>query len=227
MRRYMLSDKNPMLSQLAPAAQRVRANRTKVADNNPYLQWERTFVGALHDSVNLYRDMRDGMVETMFNFMYASPLMRALGDTEPARISETQGSDLRTVPEVRQALEQIDQGGYADAVIRMLILLAHARKGVRRDRLERSNEMLAEQEPFAALGVASRNRIIHQQTLTVEFEPEQALATLPLLLPTVQDRASAIERCEYVLGEAEDMNDETKEMFDHIREVLAVVPPPR
>jgi pimeloyl-ACP methyl ester carboxylesterase len=222
MRRYMLSDKNPMLSQLAPAAQHVRTRRSKVADNNPYLQLERTFVGAVHDSVNLYRDMRDGMVETMFNFMYASPLMRAIGDTEPGRISETPGSDLRTVPEVRQALEHIDQGSYADAVIRMLILLAHARKGVRRDRLERSNEMLAEHEPFAALGVATRNRIIHQQTLTVEFEPEQALATLPLLLSTVEDRASAIERCKYVLGEAEDMNDETKEMFDRIREVLAV-----
>lgn len=222
MRRYVLSDKNPLLAPLAPAAEKVRASRAKADKNNPFLHLERTWMAAWHDSVNLYRDMRDGMVETMFNFMYASPIMRNIGATEPGRISETSGTDLRAVGEVRLALDQIDQGGYPEAVIRMLILLASARKGVRRDRLERSNEALTTHEPFAALGVATRNRIIHQQTLIVEFEEEQSIITLPLLLPDVQDRVRAIEKCKFVLGEAQDMNDDTKQMFDRICEVLNI-----
>jgi hypothetical protein len=80
--------------------------------------------------------------------------------------------------------------------------------------------VLSEHPPFADLGVATRNRIIHQQTLTVEFEPEQALATLPRLLPADVDRGRAIETCEFVLGDAQDMNEETRMMFDNIRAVL-------
>jgi hypothetical protein len=34
----------------------------------------------------------------------------------------------------------------------MLVLLAENRKGVRRDRLERSSRVLTEDEPFASLG---------------------------------------------------------------------------
>jgi hypothetical protein len=223
LRRYLLSDKNPLLSQLAPAAEKVRVARNKVDTSNPYMQMEGALVGAMHDSVNLYRDMRDGMVETMFNLVYASPMMRAIGATEAGRISEAPTTDLRTYSDVNRALEQIDQGGYADAVIRMLILLAHARKGVRRDRLERSHTVLSERQPFADLGVATRNRIIHQQSLTVEFETAQALATLPRLLPADVDRLRAIETCEFVLGDAEDMNDETRVMFGNIRAVLGQV----
>lgn len=219
-RRYQLSDRNPLLAQLGPTAEAVRANRKKVDENNPFLLMERTFVRNLHDYFDLYRDMRDGMVETTFNLIYGSPLMRALGATEAGRISDVPPTDIRAFGEVARALESIDQGGYPEAVIRMLILLARARKAVRRDRLERSNELLNMHEPFAALGSSTRNRIIHQQSLIVEFEPEQALATLPLLLPEAKDRQRAIESCEFVVGANDEMSDDTQEMFASIRAVL-------
>ena len=220
LRRYLLSDRNPWLTPLAPVAEQVRASRKKVDPGNPFLQMEAALVGALHDSVDLYRDMRDGMVETVFNLVYASPLMGAIGATEAGRISEAPGTDVRSHADVNRALEQIDQGGYADAVVRMLILLASARKGVRRDRLERANQVLQAQQPFADMGLATRKRIIHQQSLTVEFEPEQALATLPLLLPAAADRSRALQTCEFVLGDAQDMNGQTRQMFDSIRACL-------
>jgi hypothetical protein len=114
------------------------------------------------------------------------------------------------------------RGNLAVAVIRMLILLARSRKSVRRDRLERSNEMLTEREPFASLGEVARTRIIHQQTLIAEFEPEQALATLPLLLPDPADRLRAIQLCEYVAGTREEMAPETREVFDRLRKMLEI-----
>ena len=219
-RRYLLSDRNPLLAQLAPTAEMVRTSRKLLDDNNPFMVLERTFFKNLHDYFDLYRDMRDGMVEATFNLIYGSPVMRALGANEPGRISDAPPTDLRTYGEVARALEGIDQGGYPEAVIRMLILLAHARKAVRRDRLERSNELLNMHEPFVALGGASRNRIIHQQGLIVEFEPEQALATLPLLLPDIEDRQRAIESCEFVVGTSDEMSDDTLKMFALIHEAL-------
>ncbi len=120
------------------------------------------------------------------------------------------------------ALDAIGRGGFAVAVIRMLILLAHARKSVRRDRLERSNELLSTKEPFASLGPATRARIIHEQGLIVEFEPVLALATLPGLVPGMADRRRAIRECEFVLGSAEEMNEDTSEMLARIRTALDV-----
>ncbi|MCE9640819.1 MAG: alpha/beta hydrolase, partial [Betaproteobacteria bacterium] len=145
----------------------------------------------------------------------------------PRRISEVPGTDLRSVNEVVQALAQITRGDYAVGVIRMLILLAHARKSVRRDRLERSNELLTTQHPFTKLDATARTRIIHQQSMIVEFEPEQALATLPSLIPDAKDRARAIKQCEYVLGSLAEMSDETRAMYDRIRATLELEAPPR
>jgi tellurite resistance protein len=117
------------------------------------------------------------------------------------------------------------RGNFAVAVIRMLLLLAASRKSVRRDRLERANELLTQQEPFATLGEETRTRIIHQQNLIVEFEPEQALATLPKLVPRAEDRPRAIELCRYVTGSDEEMAPETREVLDRIRTVLEIHEP--
>lgn len=226
-RRYLMSDRNPMLAPVAAIADTVRANRVEAAADNPFRQWEKAGADLVTAWFDAARDMRDAWIETCFYSVYSSPLMRAIGATERARISQVAGTDLRAVPEVRQALAQIARGNYPVAVIRMLILLARSRKAVRRDRLERSNEMLTGQEPFASLGEVTRTRIIHQQSLVVEFEPEQALATLPLLLPDPEERARAVERCEYVLGSLDDMSDDTRKTFDQIRVALGLEQTPR
>jgi pimeloyl-ACP methyl ester carboxylesterase len=220
-RRYLLSDRNPLLAPVAALANTVRANRAKAAADNPFCLWERTAAGLVTEWINAARDLRDGWIETWFYAIYSSPLMRAIGAPEAARISQVPGTDLRAVPEVRSALAQITRGNYAVAVIRMLILLASSRKSVRRDRLERANETLTAVEPFVSLGEAARIRIIHQQSLIVEFEPEKALATLPALIPDAGDRARAIQQCEYVAGAREEMTSETRALFDRFREVLA------
>jgi len=221
-RQYLLSDNNPLLAPVAALAETVRGDRRKAGAGNPFVQWERTGADLITAWMDAARDMRDGWLETWFYAIYSSPFMRAIGATEPARISDVPGTDLRAVNEVRQALAQITRGNYAVAVIRMLILLARSRKSVRRDRLERANELLSEREPFASMGEAARTRIIHQQTLICEFEPEKALKTLPLLVPDAAYRARAVETCEYVAGADEEMSEETRAVFDNVREVLGL-----
>lgn len=227
--RYALSDLNPFLAPLAPLAESVRGHRMKAAAENPYRRWERTAAELGSAWLDTARDLRDAMVENWFYAVYSSPLMRVVGAAEPPRTSQVPGTDLRAVPEVSRALAQLKRGNYAVAVIRMLILLAASRKSVRRDRLERANEMLTAQEPFASLGEATRTRIIHQQTLIVEFEPEQALATLPALVKP-EDRERAVEQVQFVAGPLDEIGEEARQMFRRIREVLglpAVRPAPK
>lgn len=221
-RGIVMSDRNPLMAPVARVADMVRARRAPVGSDNPFRRWESATADLVTACFDVARDMRDAWMEAAFYAIYSTPLMRAIGSAEAPRMSQVAGTDLRAVPEVRQALAQMSRGNYAVAVIRMLILLARSRKSVRRDRLERANETLTTHADFVALGEAMRNRIIHQQTLIVEFEPEQAVATLPHLLKDAAERERAVAMCEYVLGAREEMSGETRDLFDRILALLGV-----
>jgi len=222
LQRTLLSDRNPFLAMVPALADMARANRIKDGKDNPLYRLERMNAGLVTQWLDLGRDLRDAATEMFFFSAYSAPWMREFAAAEPSKVSEVAGTDLRSLNEVSLALEAIGRGGYAVAVIRMLILLAHARKSVRRDRLERSNELLSTKEPFASLGATTRARIIHEQGLIVEFEPGLAIATLPQLVPAVADRRRAIEQCEFVLGAPEEMNEDTTEMLARIRTALDI-----
>ena len=224
--RHFFSDQNPAMAPIAAMADAARDNRARIPETNPFKVWERNAAQMTAGWLNFARDLRDGWVETYFYGLWNTPAMRHVGAALAPRISQVPGTDLRAVPEVRSALAQMGRGNFAVAVIRMLLLLAASRSSVRRDRLERANELLTKEEPFATLGEETRTRIIHQQNLIVEFEPEQALATLPKLLPKAEDRPRAIELCRYVTGSDEEMAPETREVFDRIRQVLEIHEPP-
>jgi tellurite resistance protein len=97
------------------------------------------------------RDPRSAMIETGFHLLSAAPPAAALGQRRVRRISEAPREDLRSLVNVQDALDRIDQGGFAEGLIRMMIFLAHSRKEVRRSRLGRANQMLMSTEPFASM----------------------------------------------------------------------------
>jgi tellurite resistance protein len=112
------------------------------------------------------------------------------------------------------------EGGYAEAVVRMMILLAQARGGVRRDRLRRSSAMLRETEPFASMTPEARQALIRTQTVICAMSPTEALETLPKLLPTGADRRRALAAVEGVAGPEEDLGESAVAMLRRIRTTL-------
>ena len=128
------------------------------------------------------------------------------------------------MPTVRSALMHIEKGGFCEAVIRMLILLAESRGNVRRDRLERSARVLTQDEPFKSLTAEERAMLLHEQNLIVEFAPEQAVATLPKLLRIRKDRELAAKVVQYVPGAIDEMAPHTLEMLQEFHRVLELNP---
>ena len=130
---------------------------------------------------------------------------------------------------VPDALDRIDLGDFADGVIRMLIFLANSRKEVRRSRLERSNQMLLSTEPFASMKPKHRTRMIHKESLIVGYEPEAAMAALPKLVRTDDERRQALALCEQIAGPREEMSRETVDMMNRLALTLgqepAAIPP--
>jgi hypothetical protein len=130
--------------------------------------------------------------------------------------------ELRALPEVATAIYHIERGGFVEAVIRMLILLADKRGTVRRDRLERSSRVLTQDEPFKSFGAGRRAMVIHEQTIIATYEPDRAIETLPALLPDPADRALASAVVRFVPGRIDEMTPETLSLMQRFQEVLGL-----
>jgi hypothetical protein len=172
--------------------------------------------------LDVYRDWRDALYETTFLGVYGSPAMIEIG--EPFAFTRTLNDPkaLRFLPEVQATLLGVDRGGFPEAVIRMLILMAKSRANVRRDRLERSAKVLSTDEPFASLGPEKRALLIHEQSVIVEFEPDIAISSLPKLLVDPEERQKAVEVVEYIAGAIEEMEPGTIRMVQRFRAALGL-----
>jgi hypothetical protein len=128
------------------------------------------------------------------------------------------------LPEVVDALERTDLGGFPEAVIRMLVMLADSRGNIRKDRLERWDETLNQCEPFSLYSADEKNKMIQEQTLIASFASTSALNTLPLLLSSSQDRDLALKIVHYITGEAVEMTPQTNQLMHRFHDLLEIEP---
>ena len=223
-RRTLLSDKaNPFMAGFKAMAEQVRAHRKPAAADNAFIAMERGMADRVEKSLDRYRDKRDARQEIAFHVLYGA--LAAIGITDDAPIEAPARAALAQTPEVQVAMARIAEGGYAEAVVRMMILLARARGGVRRDRLARSSALLTGESPFAEMSADARQSMIREQTLVVAVDAEQALATLPQLLPSAPDRRRALQTVADVAGPEDDQPEAVLAMLARLRETLKVQRP--
>ena len=222
--RWSVSDFNPWLAWLKPAADMVKAQRRPVGAEQPLRQSERAFSDLITASFDYYRDLRDALSEAQFFQTYGNLFSLYLADKHEAEERAAAG-DPRELPFVKQALASIAQGGYAEALARVAYMLARKGEPLPLERIEQKKELLEEYRdllPSITLEQARRNR--GMQEIIVNYEPQRALETLPQLLSVPADR----ERF-FALGQRL-INDErvqqakpTQEQLDMLARIRAVL----
>ncbi|WP_165923301.1 DUF3141 domain-containing protein [Bosea sp. BK604] len=218
--RSLLSDQNPLLGSVKALAEQARTKRQPVKADNPFLAMERLMSDAIEQNLDLYRDLRDAMQEISFNAIYGSPFMRAIGANGLVGRDQTTAENLLMLPEIRAALDHIEQGGEAEGMVRMLELLSQARGYVRRSRLERELQIFATEKPFSTMDEEKRSRLIHEQALIVQFAPEKAKASLPKLLDTAKERERALDLVMKVAGPIETMHPNALALYREFEAML-------
>ncbi|MEO1281234.1 MAG: DUF3141 domain-containing protein [Pseudomonadota bacterium] len=222
--RSIFASTNPAMSGIAKRADDVRNDRHPVSQDNPFLLTERLWADAIEAQMNFATSARGMLAEMTFLWMYAGPWGQWYGRKNIGKRIRKSADELRALPPVAEALARLEQGGFAEAVVRMLILLANARGNVRKDRLDRSAQLMHEQEPFASMAAGERAHLIHAQDLCVRFEPDAALAALPKLLRTAEERRRAFDLVKYVVGDESEMEPASKALFTGMRDQLNAAP---
>ncbi|MCE2762649.1 MAG: DUF3141 domain-containing protein [Acetobacteraceae bacterium] len=224
-RRYALSDMNPWMGPVSSLAGLARQNRKPVAANNPFLAFEKAFADSVEYGLNSMRDLRDAWVEIAFHGVYGTLHAAGVtGEDYEAEAEAARDSVTTDAPQRAEAEAKLAQGGYAEAVIRMMILLADARGAVRRSRLARSNQLLTTEAPFAQMSAAERMAVIRDQTMIATLFPEEAIKALTVLLPDAASRRKALKAVETVAGPDEELGENARARLQRLREVLAVRP---
>lgn len=224
LQRSMFSDRNPAMRGVAASASSVRQARRPAPADNVFIEAERLWGAMVQNSLDVMRDVRDTFEELLFLGLYGSPIMHWIGRSQLYQRTKKDPAELRYLPDVQALLLNIERGGLAEAVIRMLVLLAESRGSVRRDRLERSARVLSQDEPFAALGAERRAALIHEQSVIVEYEREHGIDALAVMLPSPDERAKALGVVEYIAGPLEEMGPETIKMLQRFRQALGLPP---
>ena len=222
--RWAVSDLNPFLSWLGPTAKAVKEQRQALDASDPARKIERMASELISASLDHYRAMRDAYSEAAFFALYGN--MFSLYDSAPEPgTAPSQAADPRDLPFVREALESIDEGGYAEAVSRVGYLLVRKGEPLPLARLQLKQELMKDYGKFLpAISPDEARRIRGQQEIVVRHEPDKAVSTLPLLLSGRGDRERLLKLLEALLSDPRvqggKATPEQRTMLARIRAVL-------
>ncbi|MDM0110863.1 DUF3141 domain-containing protein [Variovorax sp. J22R133] len=182
---WAMSSLNPWLSWIAPVAQVVKSERKALAENHPMRRREKVGAEVVSASLDYYRAVRDALTEAGFFGLYGN-----MASAQPGADAAEQGvSAPRDLPEVRDALAAVDQGGYVEAIARVAFLLTQGSEPLPLSRLEMRKELVATYADFLPEVTPHAWRTIRGvQEIIARCDPERALATLPALLKDPGDR---------------------------------------
>lgn len=201
LQRWAISDLNPWLWWLGPAAQAVKAQRQAPGAEHPARGIEEMVSELTSASLECHRALRDALSEAAFFLIYGNLFAFYLADGREGE-TEAQQAAPRELPFVKEALASIGSGGYAEALARVAVLLARKGEPLPLSRVQLAQDLIEDyRELLPDLPRDQVRRIGGEQAIIARYEPEKAIETLPLLLAEHEDRDRLLTLLERVLAD--------------------------
>jgi hypothetical protein len=197
--RWAVSDLNPCTWWLGHAAHVAKAQRQALAADHPARRAEAIVSALTSASLDGWRAMRDAVAEACFFQFYGNLHAYCFGH-EPAaapHAAPPADSDL-----VKEALARVGQGGYAEALARVAVLMAHDDEPLPLSRVRLAHELLEDyRDLLPDLPLAEVRRIGGAQEVIVRRQPDMAVESLPALLSGPGDRERLLTLLERLLAD--------------------------
>jgi pimeloyl-ACP methyl ester carboxylesterase len=227
--RYTLfSDANPMMAGVRAGAEIARRHRAPVPEDHPMRRLEADLVGSFEQAIRQATEQRDVAIERVFKTIWTHPLIQALAGEKASHADSRKPTTTQ-----RRALEQIrdlrleaiaareHEGGFADAVLRIVYAAIKAGKRVDAQAFAAAREIWNKHERFADLDRDTFIRKAREAALMVAFDEDAALAALPRLLPAEADRADALHIIARLIELHPDVAPEMDDVRARVEDVLA------
>ncbi|KAF1693702.1 DUF3141 domain-containing protein [Pseudoxanthomonas koreensis] len=199
MQRWLLSDRNPWLGWLGPAAGAVKQQRRALPADAPSRRGEALFAEIVSASLDHYRAIRDAASEAAFFGIYGC-VFSHMGGPPDAEDADA-GRDARELHFVQDALASIAEGGFAEAFARAGALLA-PQGGMPLSRLVLRKDVARDyRDLLPDLSLEQWRRIRGEQEIIVRYAREQAIETLPALLADAEARDRFMQLCRRLLAD--------------------------
>ena len=226
--RWALSDANPWLAWLAPAAEAVRAQRKALGPEDPLRKAEGAMSELVSASLDHYRALRDATSEATFFSTYGNMFSLPHAQRHDAEELPAPGAaDSRESPYVKDALASIREGGYTEAFARVAFLLARKDESLPLSRVVMRQDLAKDYaDLLPALSAENWRRIRGEQEIIARYEPEQAIDALADLLADRADRERLCTLIDRLLADKRVQQSKPTAgqmaMLDRVRGVLKV-----
>ncbi len=195
MQRQLLSDKSVLAPLIRDQAKKAREKRTTIADDHPLRLLEKQFAQRITDSLDQYRDRSNEQTVASARLLFGPNGLGAWFKPDACDADVAHARAQVELDKVRaQVLEHINEGGFAEAVCR-IVLAGMASIGAFERRSFRLARLLA-QLPVNARGSASPDTdwiaLLKEQARITAVAPVEALNALEYMLPTVAASEGAL-----------------------------------
>jgi poly(3-hydroxyalkanoate) synthetase len=222
-----MSDLNPATWWLREAAGRVRAERRAVDEDNGFRRLEQAMAAGIERSLEAYREARDHAVEFTFKAIWNNPFLQAMvGDRAPyanwqkPRL-EHEYRELVAL-KLRAIGDRFGEGGFPDGVARILMACARADTGIDA-RAFRAGQKLRQAHPLLRnFSRAQVKEMLKEESFLVAFDYERAMATLPELLKTDDERREAVAFVRRVFAWRPTLVPATEAVLEQVEKILGL-----
>jgi hypothetical protein len=226
------SDFNPWMAGIKWAAEQVRENRQALPADDAFRATEEAIVKRTEEAIEAWTEARDRMVEQLFKATWNQPWIRALvgeeasfADVRKPRARRDKAFRELAALKLRALGARESKGSFAEAIMRVVYAATKAAGGVdarayvaAREIWRRHPRLLAKLDRRSFLAEAK------EAALMVAFDEEQALASLPQLLPTAEERREAVDLLRQMAAWRAEMMPEIESLLDRVEAILAVAP---
>ncbi|MBT8340883.1 MAG: DUF3141 domain-containing protein [Desulfatitalea sp.] len=224
LQRTLCSDINPLFWPLGFWASLVKQDRRQVAPDNFFAVLEADFSEYITSMLDIFRDTRDQVQEWTFKALYNNP-WTAFWWGEQASVSSKAQDDHQRLINIAQRREQafarrrVAQGGFAEAIIRIIMAVVGAERALDKRQYRASSEVIRDYKSYYK-SPAEVKALIQTQGRIVSADIHKALEGLAVMLPTLAQREEAFEVAMKIAIADKRVGREELEILNHIRTIL-------
>lgn len=219
MQRYLWSDLNPWNWPVALGADQVRAQRQPAYANNPFVELE-TFMSRMTvAALDTYRDTRDLAQEWLFKALYDHAWMKSWWNQAPDDLESSTDKAIRRRERAR-ARRLADQGGFAEAVVRITIAVTGVDRILDKRELTRARTIYQRHPQYRQLELAELRQMVNTQAHVLAVDYQRALDGLAVMLPSRRERKQAFKIAEEIAVADEGVSADERQVLTAIRSRL-------